>query len=361
VRSQADLERYASLLIDDCVGVQPGWQVLVVGQPLGRPLVEEVMRQLGQRGAYGLLRLRFDWLNSAWAATVPEELLKEMCEIDAHTLREIDTYIAILAPENTREGSELQPERVAWFTEAQRPHMEPFMADEKPWVGCQYPTAALAQEAGMSLREFEDFLFGAVLIDWDALERRMERLAAPFDAADEVRIVAPETDLTFSLAGRRAKISGAAANMPSGEFFYGPVEDSASGVIHYTEYPACYLGHQVEGVRLRFENGRVVDASADSDEEFLLRMLDTDEGARRVGEFGIGCNPGIQRHIRNTLFDEKIEGTVHFAVGKSYPATGGTNESALHWDMVKDLRDGGRIELDGQVVQENGEWLVPDA
>jgi aminopeptidase len=129
-------------------------------------------------------------------------------------------------------------------------------------------------------------------------------------------------------------------------------------VIHYSEYPACYLGHQVGGVRLRFEAGRVVEASAESDEAFLHEMLDRDEGARRLGEFGVGCNPGIQRHTRNTLFDEKMEGTIHFALGKSYPDTGGTNDSSLHWDMVKDLRRGGRIELDGKLVQENGSWKL---
>jgi aminopeptidase len=144
--------------------------------------------------------------------------------------------------------------------------------------------------------------------------------------------------------------------MPGGEIFYSPVEDSAEGVISYSEYPACYLGHEVGGVRFRFEGGGIVEASASSDEEFLLGVLDTDEGSRRLGEFGIGCNPGIQRHMRNTLFDEKMYGTIHLAIGAGIPIAGGTNQSATHWDMVKDLRDGGRIELDGEAVQENGEW-----
>jgi aminopeptidase len=146
--------------------------------------------------------------------------------------------------------------------------------------------------------------------------------------------------------------------MPGGEIFYSPVEDTAEGVISYLEYPACYLGHEVEGVRLRFEGGEVVDASATADEEFLLGALDSDEGARRLGEFGIGCNPGIQRHMRNTLFDEKMEGTIHLAIGTGFPQIGGVNTSGIHWDMVKELRNGGRIELDGTVVQENGVWAL---
>jgi aminopeptidase len=146
--------------------------------------------------------------------------------------------------------------------------------------------------------------------------------------------------------------------MPGGEIFYSPVEDSAEGVITYSEYPACYLSHEVGNVRLRFEGGTILEAGADSDEEFLLGMLDADAGARRLGEFGIGCNPGIQEHMRNTLFDEKIEGTIHLAIGQGFPNLGGSNSSAVHWDMVKDLRGGGRIELDGELVQENGKWLL---
>jgi len=359
VSSNERLERYARILVDDCIGVQPGWQVAVLSQPLARPLVEQVLRELGRRGAYGLLRLRFDWLGASWASEAPEELVKELAPLDARMFAELDAFIAVLAPENGREGTDVAPERVAMMSEAWRPHNEPYMAGEKKWVGCQFPTPALAQDAGMSTREFEEFLFGAVLIDWDALRARMARIAERFEAGDEVRVVAEGTDLRFRLGDRPGKVSAAGANMPSGEVFYGPLEDSANGVIHYSEFPACYLGHQVGGVRLRFEDGRVVDASAESDEEFLLQMLDSDEGARRLGEFGIGCNPGIQRHTRNTLFDEKMEGTVHFALGQSYAETRGTNTSSLHWDMVKDLRAGGRVELDGALVQEGGRWVGP--
>ena len=146
--------------------------------------------------------------------------------------------------------------------------------------------------------------------------------------------------------------------MPGGEFFGCPLEDSAEGTIHFSEFPAVHAGRHVTGIRLRFEAGRVVDASADSNEDFLLETLDTDEGARRVGELGIGCNPGITRHMRNTLFDEKIDGTAHIAIGTGFPDLGGTNVSTVHWDIVKDLREDGRIELDGEVVQENGVWKV---
>jgi aminopeptidase len=352
------LEAYARLLVERCVDVQPGWQVVVTTSPYGRPLLVEVLRAIARRGAYALPRISLPGVEAIWQKEAPEELLSKVAPIDAFSLEHADCLIAIEAPENTREGSDVPTERVAAVRQARRPLLEPFIADRKAWVGCQYPTPALAQDAGMTLEQFEEFLYGAVLVDWDEAEREMGGIAKRFDAADEVRVVGAGTDLRFSLRGRRGKISAADANMPSGEVFYSPVEDSAEGVVEFSEYPACYHGHEVHGVRLVFAGGRVTDASASSDQSFLESALAMDDGARVLGEFGIGCNRGIQRHTKNTLFDEKIYGTVHFALGHGFPFLGGTNVSAVHWDMVKDLREGGRIECDGEVVQENGEWKL---
>jgi aminopeptidase len=186
----------------------------------------------------------------------------------------------------------------------------------------------------------------------------MRRMADRFDAAREVHVQGEGTDIRVSLEGRHAEVDDGHANMPGGEFFYSPVEDATEGVVAFAEFPACYLGHHVEGVRLVYEGGKIVDASARTDEEFLIKTLDTDPGARVLGEIGIGCNPGITRHMRNTLFDEKIDGTIHMAVGRGFPFLGGTNVSAVHWDMVKDLRRVGSITLDGEVVQRDGQWLI---
>jgi aminopeptidase len=350
------VEEYARLLVD-CIRPEPGWNVLVRSQPLARPLVEAVTRELGRRGVRALVRLVFDNVGSVFVREAPLELLEQLPDIERHELETANSYIAILAPENTREGADVPAERSGRRQAAMRAVQEPYLRDERPWTGCYFPTEAVAQDAGMTLPEFEEFLYGAVLIDWDALRRQMEGIKDRFDRAETVRIVGAETDLTFSLAGREGKVDAREANMPGGEVFYCPVEDSAEGVITFAEYPGCYIGHEVPGIRFRFEAGKIVDASAAGDEEWLLATLDTDEGARRLGEFGIGCNPGIQRHMKNTLFDEKIEGTVHFAVGTGFPQLGGQNHSAIHWDIVKDLRNGGRIELDGEVVQENGKWL----
>jgi aminopeptidase len=351
------IEQYARLLVETCIDVQPGWQVIVSSSHLAQPLVDEVSRQVARRGAYVLLRLA-GGANIPWLQEAPEELLDTPAAIDIHTLETADGWIAIEAPANTREISAVSPERFGRMQAGIRPHVERVFTFDLKWVGCQYPTPALAQEAGMSLEEFEDFLFGACLLDWKKEEERMSRYAERFDAAEEVRIVGDGTDLTLSLAGRTGKVDAGGANIPGGEFFFSPVEDSAEGTVAFTEFPAVYAGREVTGIRLRFEGGRVVDASATAEEEFLIETLDRDEGARRLGELGIGCNPGITRHMKNTLFDEKIDGTVHLALGNGLPEIGGTNHSQIHWDIVKDLRPGGRILLDGELVQENGAWTI---
>jgi len=355
------VRQYAKLLVDRSLDVQAGWQVVVFANVSARPLVEEVARAIARRGAYAVLRVELgDWrfpLSLAWASEASDELLGQLAPVDRHTFGNADAWITLHAPANTLGGAELGAHRFGLVRKALEPIAARTQSLEMPFVACQFPTPALAQDAAMSTAEFEDFLYGACLLDWDAERTQMERIAERFSAVDEVRIVGHETDLTLSLAGREGYIDDGHLNLPGGEVFFAPVEDSAEGVVTYTEFPAAYGSSDAVGVRLRFEGGRVVDASARSGEDFLLAILDIDEGARRLGEFGIGCNPRIRRHTKSVLFDEKMYGTVHLAVGSSYGFTGGTNVSAVHWDMVKDLRDGGRILCDGDVVQEDGEWV----
>jgi aminopeptidase len=328
--------------------------------PLARPLLEEVTRQLGRRGAYPLLRLTFggglvyhrDWLRHA-----PDDRIAVPAPIDVHALETCDALLAVSAPENTMDGADLPPERTAAVQAAYRDATRRVNTNAIPWVMCWFPTPALAQDAGMTLRQFEDFLYGACLLDWDVERERMSRFAQRFEEAEEVRVVGEGTDLRLNVAGRRFQVDAGGANMPGGEFFTSPVEDSAEGEVSFVEFPATYLGREVQGIRLRFEGGKVVDASADVNQEYLVEVLDRDEGARRLGELGIGCNPGITRHMKNTLFDEKIDGTVHLAIGAGFPTLGGKNESSVHWDMVKDLRPGGQLLCDGEVVQQDGRWL----
>jgi aminopeptidase len=354
------MEDYARLLVERCLDVQPGWQVMIKSRPRAQPLVQAVTRRLAQRGAYALLRIGFGPfdVDLEWAKEAPEELVGEAAPADRHVYESIDAWMHITAPENTREGSELPADRESLHLKAIRPITSRRLAFEIPWVGCQYPTNALAQDAGMTLAAFTDFVLGACLRDWDAEAERMKRFKERFDAATEVRVVGAGTDLTLSLEGREGLIDDGHLNMPGGEFFFSPVEDATEGVVEFSEFPAVELGHEATGVRLVFEGGRVVDASAKSGEDYLIGRLDSDPGARVLGELGIGCNPAITQHTRNTLFDEKIDGTVHLAIGAGFPFLGSQNQSAVHWDMVKDLRPGGQVAVDGEVVQQDGRWLI---
>ncbi len=353
------IAEYARLLVERSLGVQAGWQVLIRSTPQARPLIDEVTRLIAVKGAYPLLRINFTlWpSDDVWAAEAPEELVGEMSPIDRFASDHMDARITIEAPENTRGAAELTPERRALGKKAAAPFYARSMTNEIPWVGCQFPTNALAQEAGMSLAQFEEFFYDACLRDWDEESKAMHRLLERFDGADEVRIVGAETDLTLSLRGRRGLVDDGHVNMPGGEFYFSPVEDSAEGTI-LLDIPTDLDGAPIEGIRLTFHKGRVEEASAEQGEDVLLAALDIDEGARFLGELGIGCNTGITQPMRNILYDEKMAGTVHLAVGASYTAVGGKNVSSLHWDLIKDLRDGGRIELDGEIVQENGNWLI---
>jgi aminopeptidase len=350
---------YGELLVDRCLDVQPGWQVLIRSQPAARPVLDEIMRLIARKGAYPILRMNFSlWpIDEVWAQVAPDELVAELSEIDRFAADHMDARITLEAPDNTRGVAELSPERRALTRKASAPFFRRTMSHEIPWVSCQFPTPAFAQEAGMSVAEFERFFYGACLRDWDKEAATMDRLLARFDAADQVRIVGEETDLTLSIAGRSGEIDDGRTNMPGGEFFFAPVEDSAEGTILY-DLPTDLEGAPVDRIRLRFSGGRVEETHAERGEDALLAALAIDEGARYVGELGIGCNEGITRPARNILFDEKMAGTVHTALGASYPHIGGKNKSSLHWDLIKDLRKEGRIELDGEVVQESGTWLI---
>jgi aminopeptidase len=351
---------YATLLVERCLQVQPGWEVLIRSTPLARPLLDELERQIARRGAYPIMRVNWSlWpLDDGWIAEAPEHLLGELPEIDRFTCDRMDARMTLDAPENTRAKADLPAERLALANTAEKVFYHRTMTSEIPWVSCQYPTNALAQEAGLTLDQLTEVVFGACLLDWDAEGERMRRYADRFDAAAEIRLVGEGTDLTISLDGRHGEVDDGRKNMPGGEFFFAPVEDSARGVITFSEYPAVYNGQELEGIRLEFADGKVVSATAARGEDILQGILDRDDGAQRLGELGIGCNPGITRYMKNVLFDEKIDGTIHLALGQSYTSIGGQNTSSVHWDIVKDLRAGGRIELDGQLVQQDGAWSI---
>lgn len=350
------VEQLADILVNYSTRVGKGDHVLIQSTPLARPLIEAVYRRVVQNGAYPTLHMGFGSLNRIFFEAASDEQLDYLNPIRRYAVEQSNVLINIHAPENSRELTGIDPVKLQRLSRTNQPLQEHIMSNGVRWVICNFPTPSLAQDADLSLEDYADFLFRATNIDWEAASARMHRIKERFDAADEVRIVGPDTDISFSIKGRPGVVADGRHNMPDGEVFYAPHEATTSGTISF-ELPAIYGGREVQGVRLTFQDGRVVEATAAKGEELLHKLLDTDEGARFLGEFGIGCNYGIARYSRDILFDEKIGGTIHLALGRAYPECEGTNQSAIHWDMVKDLRQGGRLYLDGQLVQEDGRFL----
>lgn len=353
--SQA-VKTLAETLVHYSTQVKKGDRVLIQGTELARPLVEEVYREVVRAGGYPTANLQFGSLSRIFLTEASEEQLDQLNPILDFTYRNSDVIINILSSENTRALTGVDPARQQRLQKTMHPLQKYIMEAKVRWCVTAFPTPAQAQDAGMSLDEYADFIFGATNIDWPATVAMMKKVKDVFDAGDQVRLVGKETDLTFSVKGRPGIVDNGKYNMPGGEVFYAPLEKTVNGHIFY-EYPAVYGGREVSGIRLTFRDGRVVEATADKGKDFLSEMLNTDEGARYLGEFGIGTNYGIARFTKNILFDEKMGGTIHLAVGRAYGEGGGTNESAIHWDMVKEMRQDGEIHLDGRLVQKDGKFL----
>jgi len=357
----ARVSRLAEILVNDCTEVQAGETVQVRAySEVAKPLVVEVYRQLLEKDAGEIVvRVEFEELREALLGEASEERLGLFPKLGMHLAEHTDVYIQILASANTKLLSSFPPSRVARWR-ASDAKVRAYLTDHSRWVVTLYPTPSGAQDAEMSIGQFEDFVFRAVDQDWAEVTRAQQKLKELFDAARELVIKGEDTHLSMDVGGRIFISADGKMNMPDGELFSGPVEDSVEGHISFT-YPAIFPafgGREVEDVRLWFEAGRVVKATAAKGESYLLGMLDMDAGSRYVGEIGIGTNYKIDRFIKNILFDEKIGGTVHVALGRGYPETGSRNESGLHWDMIKDLRDGGEIYLDGMLVQRDGQWVL---
>jgi aminopeptidase len=350
-----DAERFAELLCDWCLEVHEDQQVLVVSTTLAQSPVLALHDAILARGAWPLLRLSPPTLEARFFQTASDDQLDAFAPLTLNEVRSADAWLRIAAPSNLRQLAGVDPARIARAARARAQITETRL--ELRWCGTLWPTPALAQEAGMSDQDYAAFVNRALFLDqpdppaaWRALSECQEQLVTRLSEAREIRIEADGTDLRLRVDGRRWINSDGRRNMPSGEVFTGPIEDSATGTVRFT-VPSGRSGVMVQDVRLRFEEGRVVEAHAARGDSYLQAALDTDPGARFLGELGIGTNSGIDRATGSTLLDEKIAGTVHLALGRSYPETGGMNSSALHWDLVCDLRDGGAISADGEALE----------
>ncbi|MBI5903495.1 MAG: aminopeptidase [Deltaproteobacteria bacterium] len=350
------VKKLASILVHHSLGVKKGDNVLIgSSSELAKPLVLEVYREVLLAGGHPHTSIAFEETANIFYSAATKDQLANFPKVRMFEARKIDCFVNIRATANKKALSNIDPKALSARSKVLRPISEEIV-NNKRWILCNYPTNGLAQEADMSIEEYEDFLYGATNIDWNKVKREEMKLKKLLDRASEVRIVGTDTDLKLSIKGRKAIPCYGERNMPDGEVFLSPVEDSAEGYIYY-EMPAIYQGREVLGIRLRFRGGKVVEARAEKNEEFLITMLDTDKGARFLGELGVGVNYGIQKCSKDILFDEKIGGTVHLAVGRSYEEAGGKNISAIHWDMIKDLRTGGALYLDGKMIQKNGKFL----
>ncbi len=361
------LEKLAQVLVHYCLDAKKGDLFQINSTPIASPLVLEVVRVALEVGAHPFVRLGLPGLSELFLKTAKKHQLEYVSPIREFEVEKIDKVLSIRASENTKALTNTDPEKQSIARSAGRHIFKRFMerdaAGELMWCGTQYPCQASAQDAEMSLEEYEDFVLKACLVHrkdpikaWKGVHRRQAKLCRMLGEKKKLRIVSEGTDITMSVEGRTWINSDGRHNMPSGEVFTGPVEDSVNGRISFS-FPACYGGREVHGVALEFKDGVVVKATAEKGTEFLEATLDTDEGARRVGEIAFGTNTSIQDFTKNTLFDEKIGGTIHMAVGASYPTSGGVNESAIHWDMVNDMRDGGVVYADRKKIYEDGKFL----
>jgi aminopeptidase len=363
------VEKFTKILVDHSTKVGPGDRVAITSTTAAVPLVRALYELVLERGGYPHVLIDFPGQEELLFAHASDEQLEYVPLFHKMAFEDFDVLVKIRAETNTRGLSSVSPERQAHRQKAISALIGAQMrrGAEKSlrWMSTLYPTSAYAMEAEMSDEEYENFVYRAMHADegtpdpvayWAGVEQEQKRIVERIEGHDRVEIQGPNVDLSLSIKRRTFRNASGQHNLPDGEIYTGPVEESANGWVRYT-YPAMYQGRIVEGIELHFQAGKVVQATAEKNEEFLLRMLDTDPGARYIGEFAIGTNFEIDRFTRSILFDEKIGGSFHMALGAGYPETGSQNKSMIHWDMICDLRKESEIKVDGEVVYRNGAFV----
>lgn len=361
-------EKLANMIIKYSLRVKPDNTVLIKGGKTAEPLLKALYKEVLDSGGHPFLMTEYDWTEEMLLQLGNEDQITYIQKPNKIFYGEFDRLIRVRAEENTKMLNGVDGNKFTRYTKARGPIMDTYMARSASgalnWAVTMYPTNAYAQDADMSLDDYANFLYGACMPDlddpigyWQRVSERQERIVKWLEGKKKVHLLGKDTDLRLSIDGRRFINCDCRVNIPDGEIFTGPVEDSIEGHVSFS-YPTIYQSREVNGVQLEFKKGRVVKASANKNEEFLLKTIDTDEGARGVGEFAIGTNEGIQQFTRQILFDEKIGGSFHMALGKGYPESGSKAQSSIHWDMICDLRDGGQIWVDDTLLYENGKFVI---
>ncbi|MDX6621103.1 MAG: aminopeptidase [Gaiellales bacterium] len=362
------LARYAHLICEHSLGIGESSRLIIVTPPEGRPLALASAREAWRRGARVSVSMAPEWASGDRLREGSAEQVAYLDPAALETVERFDRWLVVWAPGNAAERAGIASERDAALARARLPFHERLdereTAGELRWLGAGFPTALGAQTARMGTAAWERFVYAALLLDepdpvaaWRALGERHKRLIERLSGVRELHVVSTGTDLLVDVEGRVWESCAGEINLPDGEVFCCPPQGGVEGEILFG-VPSLQHGRACRDVRLRFEAGVVVDASAGLGEDVLLARLDTDEGARRPGEFAIGTNEMITRAVGDTIFDEKIGGTCHLALGQGFPLLGGDNVSAIHWDLICDLRSGGRIDADGEPLLVDGRLSV---
>jgi len=366
--TDACIENLARILAQYSTKIKAKDRVMIIAYPIAKPLVCELFREVLHAGGYPHTQIEIEELDFIRFTEANDDQLEFVNPVAKMVAETFDVYIQILSESNTRGLTNADPARQILHEKAysgvSKTVRDRTASGDLRWVLTVYPTNAYAQDAEMSLSEYRDYVYRTTYADlddplakWREVREFQQRLVEWLRGKERVELRGPNVDMTFSIKDRTFINDAGAYNLPDGEIFTGPVEDSVEGWIRIL-YPALYRNREVQGIELRFKGGKVVNASAKKNEEFLLGMLETDSGARYLGEFGIGTNKEIDRHIKNILFDEKMHGTIHIALGAGFPESGSRNDSAIHWDMICDMREGGQIFVDGELFYESGEFMI---
>lgn len=362
------IDRYADLLVNYSTSVQKGEWVGILGDVESLPALRAIYTKVLEAGGNPSLMLMDETMDRTFARIASEDQIQWLDPMHTMYYEQADVYIRVRGSANTRAMTNIPGSRVQQIAKARAYWLDTRLGraakNEMKWVGSIFPTQAHAQEANMSLEEFEDFVYGAMFCDkdnpkdiWRELGDMQQAKVDFLKGKKQVVCKGPNVDFTLSIEGRTFINSYGLRNMPDGEIFTGPVEDSVNGWVRFS-YPSIVSGRAVSGIELKFVDGKVVDAHAEQNNDLLQAQLDTDTGARYLGEFAIGTNYGINRFSGNILYDEKIGGTMHMAVGRSYAETGGKNQSAIHWDMICDMRTDSTITVDGETFYKDGQFAV---
>lgn len=351
-------KKLAKLVVNYSVFVKPHENVVISGSTEAESFIAALYEEVLKAGAHPILRLTLPELDPIYFKYAKEHHLKNFPQYLDYMVKNAQKYIGIDSAGNTRELTSTDPGKIAERSKVVKP-ISDYICNEKPSIhrcSVGYPTQAKAQEASMSLREYEDFVFGACLQDWNKLGKEIDKILAKFKKGKSVHLLGNGVDLKMEINGSKAAADKGEENMPGGEIFMAPIRDSVEGWIKF-DFPAIRSGNEVDGIEIKFEKGKAVEIKAKKNEKFLRQMLSIDENASYIGELGIGCNPKVKKFTKDLLFDEKIGGTIHLAFGMAYKENGGGNDSALHWDIVKDMRKA-QLILDGKPIQNKGKWAL---